>query len=100
MDSISSALISESPLPISNVGLSISLLLAPVKLSIGTPSTTINGWFKPVTEFAPRSWILEEPPGPLLERIIWTPETLPVKAFARFVSRASSNASPFTSCMA
>ena len=100
IDSISSGLISDRPLPISIEGFHISLLSAPVKLSIGTPSTTINGWFRPVTELLPRNWILEEPPAPLLERMICTPDTLPVKALAKLVSRACTKSSPFTSCMA
>jgi len=100
MLAISSGLISESPLPISADGFQKSLLLAPVKLSIGIPSTTINGWFKPVTELLPRNCIFEEEPGPLLERIICKPETFPDNAFVTFVSRALTRSSPLSSCIA
>ena len=100
MDSISSGLISDKPLPISTPLLPQASSTPPVKLSIGIPSTTINGWLDPVNELLPRNTIFEEPPGPLLERTTCKPDTLPDNAFAILLSRAFTSSSPFNSCVA
>ncbi|MNZ92839.1 hypothetical protein D3C78_1118800 [compost metagenome] len=97
---MSSGLISDIPLPISRVGFQKSLFVAPVKLSTGTPSTTTNGWFKPVRELLPLNTILEEPAGPLLERTTCKPATFPESALAMLFSLVSTRFSPFTSCTA
>ena len=100
MLSISSALMSESPFPMSDEGFQKSLLVLPVVLSRGTPSTTIRGWLLPESELLPRRTILDEEPGPLDPLMIWIPETLPESALVMFDSRTAMSWSPLTSCMA
>ena len=60
------------------------ILLPPaydVELSIGTPSTIINGCIDPSIVLAPRILIVLPAPGSPLERVILTPEALPLNAF-------------------
>ncbi|MNV09839.1 hypothetical protein D3C71_1003450 [compost metagenome] len=61
---MSSGFKSPKPLPISADGFQKSLFFAPAKLSIGTPSTTINGWLSPVIELNPRRIIFDDDDGP------------------------------------
>ena len=66
------------------------MLDAPVKLSIGTPSTTIKGWLSPVKELKPLNTNLDEPPGPALDFTTCKPATFPLKALAMLGSLAST----------
>src|SRR5690606_9834126 len=95
--SMSSGFRSPSPFPISAEGFQKSLLLAPTKFSIGTPSTTIRGWLSPVKDVNPLNTIFEEEAGPLEPLTTCKPATLPVKALAMLFSLASVNASPLMS---
>src|SRR5690606_32503964 len=87
MLAIFSGLRSPSPFPISVEGFQKSLLVAPVKLSMGIPSMTIRGWLSPVRELFPLRTILEDPAGPLLPRITCRPAILPDIALAILFSR-------------
>ena len=84
----------------SAAGFQKSLLVAPVVLSIGTPSTTMRGWLLPESELLPRSTIFEEEPGLLEPLMIWIPDTLPESALVMLGSRTAISWSPLTSCIA
>src|SRR5690606_21126284 len=90
---------SPRPFPISESGFQNSAV-PPLKLFMGTPSTTIKGWLSPVKELFPLKTILEELAGPLLPLITCRPATLPERALERLVSRDSTKSPPFISCKA
>ncbi|OAV72362.1 hypothetical protein Barb7_03119 [Bacteroidales bacterium Barb7] len=100
MLSISSGDISEMPEPLSTRLLPHISAVELLKLSIGTPSTTMSGWLFPLMELFPRIKILVEPPTPVPFCRICTPATFPASEFATLASRVSVSFSPFTSCMA